>query len=53
MIAMFCRYASLVGYSLLIVLALLIGVVSRRYATFNPAVAPGELRANMLIDGPL
>jgi hypothetical protein len=44
---MLSRYASLAGYALLIVLALAIGVVSLRYATFNPAVAPDELRPNM------
>jgi uncharacterized membrane protein len=44
---MFIRYASLAGYTLLIVMALAIGVVSLRYATFNPAVAPDELRPNM------
>ena len=36
------RFASLAGYTLLIVLALAIGVVSLRYATFNPAVAPAN-----------
>jgi uncharacterized membrane protein len=41
------------GYGLLIALALAIGVVSLRYATFNPAVAPDELRANMQAHPPV
>jgi hypothetical protein len=39
--------ASLAGYTLLIGLALALGVISLRYATFSPAVAPDELRPNM------
>jgi hypothetical protein len=50
---MFSRYASLAGYALLIVLALAIGIVSLRYATFNPAVAPDELRPNMEAHPPI
>ena len=50
---MFSRFASLAGYALLIVLALAIGVVSLRYATFNPAVAPDELRPNMEAHPPI
>jgi uncharacterized membrane protein len=50
---MLSRYASLAGYTLLIVLALAIGVVSLRYATFNPAVAPDELRPNMEAHPPI